>query len=148
MSSDLEKIDIIRARTGVGYNEARQALEDAGGDVVQALINLEEKNEHFCKRMKGSREDVMGRMKELWNRGQETKIKVKKGERTVFEVPATVGALGLIGAAVSSEVALLGVLGGAAAMVKNYRLEIDKGTGDKEEREPEDKNCFGPRDLR
>lgn len=140
MSSDLEKIDIIRARTGVSYSEAKRALDEAGGDVVQALINLEEGNKHFGKRMQGASEEVINRMRALWKRGQETKIKIKKDERTVFELPAAVGAIGLLGAMVSSEVALLGVLGGAAAMAKNYRLEIDRGG----ENDTDTKSYFGP----
>lgn len=144
MSSELEKIDIIRARTGVSYSEARQALDEAGGDVVQALIRLEEGNKHFCKSMHGVSEEAVKRVKSLWKRGQKTRIKVKKDERTVFEVPATVGVLGLLGAAVSSELALLGVIGGAAAMTKNYKLEIDRG---EQENEKSTETYFGPGNM-
>ena len=34
----LEKIDAIRERMDVGYKEAREALEQAGGDLVEALV--------------------------------------------------------------------------------------------------------------
>jgi len=67
VASDLEKIDIIRARTGVSYNEAKQALDDAGGDVVQAIINMEEGNSHCCGKMRGTREEMFKRVKGLWN---------------------------------------------------------------------------------
>lgn len=126
MSSELEKIDIIRARTGVSYREAKKALDEAGGDVVQALINLEEGNKQFSERLYGKSEEVINRLRDLLKRGQKTKIKVKKGGQTVFEVPATVGVVGLLAAMASSELALLGILGGAAAMAKNYTLEIDR----------------------
>ena len=42
MDITLEKIDEIRERTGLNYKEAKDLLEEAEGDVVQALIILEE----------------------------------------------------------------------------------------------------------
>ena len=42
MDITLDKIDIIRDRTGVSYKEAREALTQADGNVVDALISIEE----------------------------------------------------------------------------------------------------------
>jgi len=39
----LEKIDIIKERTGVSYTEAKEALEECDSDVVNALIYIEAK---------------------------------------------------------------------------------------------------------
>ena len=39
----LEKLDMIKERTGVSYGEAREALETCDGDVVDAIIYIEEK---------------------------------------------------------------------------------------------------------
>ena len=39
----LEKVDLIRERTGVSYTEAKEALEAGNGDVVDALIYIENK---------------------------------------------------------------------------------------------------------
>ena len=41
MTDELYKIDIIRERLGVSYKEAQEALNQAGGDVVAAIVNLE-----------------------------------------------------------------------------------------------------------
>ncbi|MFZ5645432.1 MAG: DUF4342 domain-containing protein [Bacillota bacterium] len=124
---ELEKIDLIRSRTGVGYREARSALEAAGGDVVQALIYLEENEDRFSEKMHNTSQEFMGHIKGIFERGRETKIRVKKGDRTVVELPASVGALGILGALASSELAILGALGGVAAMANKYTLEIDRG---------------------
>ena len=43
MDAYLEKIDLLRERTGVGYKEAKDALDRAEGSVVEALILLAEK---------------------------------------------------------------------------------------------------------
>lgn len=123
---EIEKIDLIRSRVNVGYREAREALAAAGGDVVQALINLEEKENPFSEKIQGRGQEFMAQLKGILHKGQETRIKVKQGDRTVFEVPASLGALGLLGVLASSELAVLGALGTVAAMTKNYSLEFER----------------------
>lgn len=125
MTSDLEKIDILRARLGVGYKEAKDALEEAGGDVVQALINLEEKGRNMGERFQARGQEMVEQLKGLLHKGQNYRIKLKKGDDTVFEVPASVGALGLLGALASSEIAILGALGTVTAMANKYTLEFE-----------------------
>ncbi|MCL6634695.1 MAG: DUF4342 domain-containing protein [Peptococcaceae bacterium] len=136
MTSELEKIDILRARLGVGYKEARDALEAAGGDVVQALINLEERGRNFGERLEAWGQEMAGQVRGLLHKGREYRIKVKRGDRTVLEIPASVGALGLLGALASSEIAVLGALGTMAAMAKKYTLEFDRRGGAGEEKPP------------
>lgn len=126
MRNELDNIDLIRARTGVSYREAKKALDDAGGDVVQALINLEEKDQQFTEKIHCRGADLMDNLKSMLQRGQETRIKVKQGDRTVFEVPASVGAVGLLAALASSELAILGALGTVTAMAKKYTLEFER----------------------
>lgn len=126
MNSELEKIDILRSRLGVGYKEAKEALDAAGGDVVQALIDLEEKGRDFGERFQAKGKEMLVNFKELMHRGCEYRIKVKKGDETVLDFPASVGALGVIGALASSEIAVLGALGTLAAMAKKYTLEFER----------------------
>ncbi|AGL00868.1 DUF4342 domain-containing protein [Desulfoscipio gibsoniae] len=134
MLSDLEKIDLIRSRIGVTYREAKKALDEAGGDVVEALIKLEELDQssagavdqdEFTEKVQGRAQDIMEHVKGMLQRGQDTRIKVKQGDRTVFEMPATMGAVGVLAALASSELAILGALGTATAMAKKYTLEIE-----------------------
>ena len=40
---ELDRIDILRRRTGLGYAEAKALLDEAGGDVVEALIRYEKR---------------------------------------------------------------------------------------------------------
>jgi DNA-binding transcriptional MerR regulator len=126
LTSELEKIDLIRARLGVSYKEAREALEKADGDVVQALVNLEEQGRNLGERFQARGQEMVGQVKEFLQKGQTYRIKVKKGDRTVYEFPATIGALGLIGALASSEIAVLGALGTVAAMANKYTLEFER----------------------
>lgn len=127
---EIEKIDLIRSRMNVGYREAREALEAAGGNVVQALIILEEGAGNFSEKIQNRGQEVIGQIKGFLHKGQGTKIRVKQGDRTVFEMPASVGAVGLLGMLASSQLAVLGALGTVAAMSKNYSLEFEK-TGER-----------------
>ncbi|OPY57764.1 MAG: hypothetical protein A4E55_01488 [Pelotomaculum sp. PtaU1.Bin035] len=134
MMSELEKIDILRARLNVGYKEAKAALEAAGGDLVQALINLEEKERSIGGRFQVKGNDILEQIKGLLQKGQGYRIKVKQGERTVFEIPASVGALGILGALASSEIAVLGVLASVAGMANKYTLEVERARDSGEEK--------------
>ncbi len=126
MVDELKKVDIIRERLDVSYREAKEALDAAGGDVVQALINLEEKGYDFGERFHAKGQEVVGRLKGLLQKGRDYQVKVKKGDETVFEFPLSLGALGIIGALASSEIAVLGALGTTAAMAKKYTLEFER----------------------
>ena len=123
---EIEKIDLIRSRMNVGYREAREALEAAGGDVVKALINLEEREGTFSEKMQSHSHEIFGQLKGILHKGKETRIKVKQGDRTVLEIPASLGVMGLLGILASSELAILGALGTVTAMSKNYTLEFEK----------------------
>jgi len=116
--TDLEKIDILRARLGISYREAKEALDAAGGDIVEALIAMEKKQGKLGH-------EVLDQLKDWVRRGGQGRLRVKQGDRTVFEIPATLGAVGLLGAVASSELAVLGLVGLLTAMTKNYTLEID-----------------------
>lgn len=130
VDDELKKIDILRQRIGVSYREALSALERHDGDVVEALIDLEEGTQNWNHKMSDKSHELVGVIKNYIHKGNETKIKIKKNDETVFEFPATVGALGILGALASTELAVIGVLGTATAMAKNYSLEIGKDKED------------------
>ena len=45
MEIPLESIEALRSRVNMTYRQARDLLEEAGGDLVEALIYLEENKE-------------------------------------------------------------------------------------------------------
>ena len=53
----LEKIDQVVERTGVTYEEARAALEEVGGDVLEAIIYLETTKKGFADNMSSNIND-------------------------------------------------------------------------------------------
>ncbi|WP_406677980.1 DUF4342 domain-containing protein [Neomoorella carbonis] len=132
--TELEKIDQLRERLGISYREAREALERAGGDVLEALIQYEESaKEGFQKELAGWSEKLMERIRSILRRGNVTRIKVKKDGKTVAEIPATVGAMGILGILASSELAILAGLSTVAALFNRYTLEIERPDGRVEE---------------
>lgn len=128
MTSELEKIDILRARTGVSYSEAKEVLDDNGGDVVQALIELEERNRHLGEKLQGRSKEVIDQLRHWLSQGHKTKVKITKDGKTVLEIPATIGVAALLGAIYSNELAILGTVGVVAAMANDYKLQIETPT--------------------
>ncbi|KUK36856.1 MAG: hypothetical protein PWP44_545 [Thermacetogenium sp.] len=114
----LEKVDIIRERMDVSYKEAKEALERAGGDVVSALVMLEEEKE---KQRAGK---LVGRLKAVCARSATTRLRLKRGDRTLLEIPASAGVLGLVGMLVSGELAVLGAVGTVTALLNGCSLEV------------------------
>lgn len=142
----LEKIDVIRERTGVSYREASEALQEAGDDLVQALIIAEEKQTRgWPDRLFGKSGDLVDKAKTYISKGNKTKIKLKKDNKTIAEFPATIGAFGLIAALASAELAVIAGVGTVAAVANKVTLEIEKADGEtkvvslckhRQEREP------------
>lgn len=128
--TELEKLDILRQRLGLSYKEAKEALDAAGGDLIQALISMESKNTRLEDKMQEEGAKLFTRIKEILQQGNVTRVRVKKGEETVLEIPATVGAIGLLGVLASTPLAIIAGVGTVAAMMNDYRLEIEKKDGE------------------
>ncbi len=115
----LEKLDILRERTGVTYSEAKSALERHGGNVIEALIDLEDvKKSSWTEEFSVRSSEVVEKVKEFIREGNVTMIRVKHEGKTLAEIPVTFGA---IGAVVLPQLAALGVL---VAVFKRCTIEV------------------------
>lgn len=126
MEITLEKIELVKDRTGSTYAEAKAALEAADGSVVDAIIAIEEKmNKEHDKVDGGSLKDspIFAKMKEIVDKGNVSRILVTKGERTIVNFPVTAG---VIGAVLIPWGAILGIV---AAMGTQCSIDFvdDKG---------------------
>lgn len=131
MADELSKIDMIRDRMGISYREAKEILDEAEGDLVKALIMAEEKRDRgWGDRVLKTGEEVVGQVKKYINQGNKTRVKVKKGDKTLAEFPASVGVLGIAAALASTELALVAGIGAVAALAKNVFMEIEKPDGE------------------
>ena len=59
------------------------------------------------------------------DKGTATKIRLKQGDRTLLEIPAGIGVLGVIGMLMSTELAVLGAIGTVAALFNRCTLEVE-----------------------
>jgi len=130
---ELNKIDEIRKRMGVTYQEAKDALDKNNNDLVEALLYLEKNDKKWDAKLEEKGKQLTEHIRELIKKGNVTKVRLKKGERIVFEVSGTVGVLGIGGAILVPPLALIGVIGTLAALVNNYKLEIVYHDGNVEE---------------
>ena len=97
MEITIEKIDLVKDRTGYTYAEAKEALEAAEGSVVDAIIAVEEKmnaeHDHIAgASLKDS--PIFLKMKELVEKGNVSRIIVSKGDKTIVNFPVTAGVIG------------------------------------------------------
>lgn len=97
MEITLEKIELVKDRTGVTYKEAKEALENADGNVVDAIIAIEETiDEKSSKKFGEQGEALLARMKEIVKKGNVSKIQVSKDDEKIINIPLNVGILGTV----------------------------------------------------
>ena len=113
MEITLEKIELVKDRTGVTYAEAKKALEDADGSVVDAIIAIEETvNSGDKKRAFGEKgEALFTSLKSLIKNGNGARIQVKKDGDSILNVPVNAGILGICIAPLASVVAIVAAFG-------------------------------------
>ncbi|MDU4959796.1 MAG: DUF4342 domain-containing protein [Sporomusaceae bacterium] len=115
----LEKLDLLRERTGVTYGEAKAVLERQNGDVIAALVELEaQKKNGWTEEFSVRSGEVVEKVKEFIREGNVTLIRVKHDGKVLVEIPVTFGA---IGAVVLPQLAALGVL---VAVFKRCTIEV------------------------
>ncbi|MCL1895391.1 MAG: DUF4342 domain-containing protein [Clostridiales bacterium] len=97
MEITLEKIELVKDRTGVSYREAKEALEATEGNVVDAIIKIEDEiNARVGARISDNGAKVVEKIKEYIKKGNVTKISVKKDDEVVLNIPVTVGVVGTV----------------------------------------------------
>ena len=126
MEITLEKIELVKDRTGVSYKEAKAALEAADGSVVDAIINLEESMDFVNTSAEATPESesaIKRQVKKTIAKGNMSRILVRKGDNILLNLPLTVG---LLGAVIAPWGAIFGVI---AAAGFNCKIEFinDKG---------------------
>ena len=105
-----EKVDMLRSRANVSYEDAKNALERSNGDVLEAMIILEREGrtsyqgagsanagfaaEGCCKQ---NRSDSVGaKCKSLFNKSTVNYIAIDRGTERILKVPVLAGVLMLL----------------------------------------------------
>ena len=98
MEVTLEKIELVKDRTGVSYKEAKDALEAADGSVVDAIIAIEDTLDGVEKKNVSEQSAaILENVNELVKKGNVAKIVVRKSDGEVLlNLPVTAGLLAAI----------------------------------------------------
>ncbi|NMA93632.1 MAG: DUF4342 domain-containing protein, partial [Clostridiales bacterium] len=111
MEITLEKIELVKDRTGVGYREAKEALEKTGGNVVDAIILIEDSIDEAGKDSSTAAGPILDSIKEAIRKGNVNKIVVKKNDEIVLNLPVNIGIIGTVffpWAAIAASIVALG----------------------------------------
>lgn len=120
----LQKIDEIIKRTNTDYSTAKQALDAANGDVLEAIILIENQNRQSSSQTDSKKgEQVLNQLKEVLAKGNATKLTVKKNNEVIVNIPITAG---VIGAFIAP---LLSAAGITAALLTQCSVEITQTDG-------------------
>ncbi len=124
MEITLEKIELVKDRTGVSYKEAKDALEAADGSVVDAIIAIEETVDvKPAKKVNDAANETVEKIKDMVKKGNISKITIKKDDEVLLNLPLTAGIVGAL-------VAPWGVIAGViAAFGFKCQIELLKDDG-------------------
>lgn len=127
----LEMVDKVKERTGVSYKVAKDALEACNGEVLDAIIYIESNviiaTETLNNEKKGeSIEDFKAWIKELIEKGNVSRIKIKKDENELVDIPVNAGIAATVIAVILPPVLAFGVI---AAVATKITIEITREDG-------------------
>ncbi|KYH28587.1 MULTISPECIES: DUF4342 domain-containing protein [Clostridium] len=123
----LEKIDILRERTGISYTEAKEALEECDGNVVDALIFIENKNKKNSKDdLYATKDEFISWIKETIQKGNVNRIRIKKDDKEICDIPVNAGMVAGMLALWYPPLMALGIL---SAVFAKITVEIVKSDG-------------------
>ena len=132
----LEKVDMVKDRMYVTYAEAKEALEKNDGDVLDAIVYLEQKikaesvdNNESAEEERETCEtvdDFKVWLKDLINKGNVNRIKIKKDDKVLIDIPVNAGIAAGVIAAVIPQLLVIGVI---TAVATKLTIEITKDDG-------------------
>ena len=130
----IEAIDQVMERVPrATYAEVREALIKTDGDVIAAIILLQENSTEKENKNKKTFEEVFGKdsdkikeeITELLRKSNVIRIVIEKNGKIIMNIPITVGVVGVVFAPI------LTLIGLSASVLAKYRIKIeneDEGT--------------------
>jgi len=122
----LEKVDQVKARTGVSYAKAKKALENCGGNVLETIIFLEKNEETKSGEGTESINEFKEWLRELIQKGNVSRIKIKKDNKVLVDMPVNAGIAATVIAIIIPPILAFGVI---AAVATKITIEITKEDG-------------------
>ena len=120
MTINSEQIDELRKRANVTYEDAKNALEQNDGNIIEALVYLEKQNK-IKPEEKPSSECIFFRtVKRLIKKGNETKLIIKKNDIVVLNICIT---LFIVVTIVAAPLVIMSLI---VALATNHKIRIQK----------------------
>ena len=127
----LEKIDQVLERVpSASYAEAKEALVISDGNVLDAIIYLEQNKKTAKVKNKAKEkmetalgkdaEEIKNQLKEMLKRSNVIRVIVEKDNKIIMNIPLTVGVVGL---ALGPLVTLVGL---SAAVIGKFNIKVQK----------------------
>lgn len=120
MDITIDKVDIIRERTGLPYSEAVEYLKSANGDPVSALVMIERDKAAKRREFMDKGGQALNRLKELVQEGNRKRLRVKRNNELLMEIPLT---MGVVGAILAPKLALVGA---CAALATRCSISLEE----------------------
>lgn len=90
----LEQVDLLMQRANVSYTEAKEALEQCEGDIVEALLYLEKAEKINTKKPMSS--SNTGKLLSFVDKLHATTFIMKKKEKIYINVPLSIALIAII----------------------------------------------------
>ena len=110
MKISLEDIDELRRRAQISYSKAKHFLEQAGGDLLGALILFEETSEKPLQVISRQGKDTFAWFRRLAGKLHRSRVRIEVKGDTLMEVPAYLGTAGIVLFPKLAAAGLIGVL--------------------------------------
>ncbi|MDD2620249.1 MAG: DUF4342 domain-containing protein [Syntrophomonadaceae bacterium] len=120
MAVSLELIEKLRERAEVSYEEAKAALEKCDGDIVEALIYLEQQNKIKKPPQDSACAGFTAKAKKLLKTCNQTRLVISKQEEKLINLSLTIVIL------VTIFIPPLTIIGLLAALLTNHKIRIEK----------------------
>jgi len=93
----LEKIEIVKDRTGVSYREAKEALEAANGSEIDAIVAIEDTvNQSSYAKLTENGAKIVEKVKEYIKKGNIARLIVKKNGEVALNIPVNAVIVGTV----------------------------------------------------
>ncbi|KUO73038.1 MAG: hypothetical protein APF77_20405 [Clostridia bacterium BRH_c25] len=127
MSISLNQIDELRERTGVSYTDAKEALENCGGDMLEAIVYLERNKKARPSRTACPGTSFSDKISALLNKGSSTRCIMYKQNRVILNISVNIVVLiGII------TIPLIGLTaaGLLIALLTGHRFKLESSSSD------------------
>ena len=118
----LEKIDLVRERTGASYEVALELLSEHDGNVVEAIIAYEKKHREV-EEYEVTNNKLIEKIKGLIHEGNVSRITIKQNGEVVLNIPVNLGIAAIVLAP------FLAILAGIAAVASSCTIVVERRKG-------------------